>query len=192
MAVAPITMEEALRLGSTDLRFTLTRNDVSNAVQAHFFTNKVTTVQKFSSFFRSETDLVDVLRDSFAVDATANLEQRAQVASVMCAWKEAQTKMKRQAEVEAEMDTREWTKPIPTGDYISLRNAFMEIYGRLEDKVTPSKEFLEKKLQELENGEFRAETLAEVVSKDEVDPDVLVPVFDSKGSLTVKKDISAC
>ena len=63
----------------------------------------------------------------------------------------------------------------------------MEVHGRLEDKVTPSKEFLEKKLQELENGEFRAETLAEVVSKDEIDPDVLVPVFDSKGSLSVKK-----
>ena len=187
MAVAPISIEDALKLGSTDLRFTLNRNDVSNDVQAAFFTNKVTTVQKFSSFFRSETDLVEVLRDSFGVNATAGLEQRAQVASVMCAWKEAQTKMKRQAEVEAEMDTREWTKPIPTGDYISLRNAFMEIHGRLEDKVTPSKEFLEKKLQELENGEFRAETLAEVVSKDEVDPDVLVPVFDSKGSLTVKK-----
>ena len=187
MAAAPISVEDALKLGSTDLRFTLTRNDVSNDVQASFFTNKVTTVQKFSSFFRSEEDLVQVLRESFAVDAAASLEQRAQVASVMCAWREAQTKMKRQAEVEAEMDTTEWTKPTPTGDYISLRNAFMEVQGRLEDKVTPAKEFLEKKLQELENGEFRAETLAEVVSKDEVDPDVLVPIFDSKGSLTVKK-----
>ena len=56
------------------------------------------------------------------------------------------------------------------------------MHGRLEDKVTPSKEYLEKKLQELENGEFRAETMTEVVSKDEVDPDVLVPIFDSKGA----------
>ena len=90
---------------------------------------------------------------------------------------------RRQAEapdgVEAEMDTREWTKPIATGDYISMRNAYMKVHGRLEDKVTPSKEYLEKKLQELENGEFRAETMAEVVSKDEVNPDVMVPIFDS-------------
>ena len=56
--------------------------------------------------------------------------------------------------------------------------------------MTPAKEYLEKKLQELENGEFRAETLAEVVSKDEIDPDVLVPIFDSKGSLSVKKGSS--
>ena len=85
------------------------------------------------------------------------------------------------------MDTREWTKPIPTGDYISMRNAYMKVQGRLEDKVTPSKEYLEKKLQELENGEFRAETMAEVVAKDEVDPDVMIPIFDSKGSLSVKR-----
>ena len=63
----------------------------------------------------------------------------------------------------------------------------MRAHGKVEDKVTPSKEYLEKKLQELKNGEFRAELLSEVVSKDEVDPDIMVPVFDSKGSLSVKK-----
>ena len=63
----------------------------------------------------------------------------------------------------------------------------MRTYGKIEDKVTPSKEYLEKKLQELENGEFRAELLSEIVSKDEVDPDIMVPVFDSKGALSVKK-----
>ena len=85
------------------------------------------------------------------------------------------------------MDTREWTKPIPTGDYINLRNAFTRVLGKIEDKVIPSKEYMEKKLQELENGEFRAELLSEVVSKDEVDPDIMVLIFDSKGALSVKK-----
>ena len=183
----PAPLEEELKKGSSDLRFTLSRNDVADDLQAAFFTNGVTTVQKFSSFFRTEEDLITVLKDSFNVDSSTGLQERAQVASVICAWRETQTKQKRQAEVEAEMDTREWTKPIPTGDYVSLRNAFMRVNGRIEDRVTPSKEYLEKKLQELENGEFRAELLSEVVSKDEVDPDVMVPVFDSKGSLSVKR-----
>ncbi|CAL1173513.1 unnamed protein product [Cladocopium goreaui] len=181
------TEKDALKRGGADLRFTLSRNDVTDDLQAAFFTNGITTVQKFSSFFRSEEDLIQVMKDSFATDADDGLEARAQLASVICAWRETQTKQKRQAEVEAEMDTREWTKPIPTGDYINLRNAFMRAHGKVEDKVTPSKEYLEKKLQELKNGEFRAELLSEVVSKDEVDPDIMVPVFDSKGSLSVKK-----
>ena len=144
---------------------------MSNELQAGFYRNDVTSIQKFSSFFRSEDDLVRVLRAEFNTDADTSLQARAQVAAVICAWRETQTRQKRQAEVEAEMETREWTKPIPTGDYINMRNAYMKVHGRLEDKVTPSKEYLEKKLQELENGEFRAETMAEVVSKDEVDPD---------------------
>eukprot|EP00435_Cladocopium_sp_Y103_P022565 s2725_g5.t1 len=186
-AVGPVPLEEALRKGSSDLRFTLSRNDVTDQLQAAFFNNGITTIQKFSSFFRSEDDLIAVLRDSFATDAAQGLEARSQVASIICSWRETQTKMKRQAEVEAEMDTREWTKPIATGDYINLRTAFMRVYGKIEDRVTPSKEYLEKKLQELENGEFRAENMSEVVLKDEVDPDVMVPIFDSKGSLSVKR-----
>ena len=132
-----------------------------------------------------------VLRDEFALDAAASLADRAQVASVICVWKDTQTKSKRQSEVEAEMDTREWTKPIPTGDYIQLKSAFISRFGLVEYKVVPAKEYIEKKLQELENGEFRAETLAEVVGKDEIDPDVLTPVFDSKGNLSVKKGSSS-
>ena len=46
-------------------------------------------------------------------------------------------------------------------------------------------------MQELENGEFRADTLSEVVGKDEVDPDVLTPMFDSKEALSVKKGSSS-
>ena len=191
MAVAPVigprTLAESLRLGSSDLRFTLGRNDVPEEMRAHFFENGVTNVNKFSSFFRDEADLINVLRTDFNVDAAASLQDRAKVAAIICSWKETVTKAKRQAEVEAEMNSREWTKPIPTGDYVQLRNYFQKNVGIVEDRVMPSKEYLEKKLQELENGEFRAETLAEVVSKDEIDPDVLVPVFDSKGSLSVKK-----
>ena len=189
--VGPITIEEALRLGSSDLRYTLSRNDVKDDLQANFFEHEINTISKFSSFFRDEADLVNVLRDDFGLDAAASLQSRAQVASVICAWKDTQTKAKRQSEVEAEMDTREWTKPIPTGDYIQLRTAFINRFGVVEDKVVPAKEYLEKKLQELENGEFRAETLSVVVSKDEIDPDVLTPMFDSRGNLSVKKGSSS-
>lgn len=185
--VGPRTLAESLKLGSSDLRFTLSRNDVPDEMQAHFFENGVTSVSKFSSFFRDETDLITVLRDEFNVDAANALADRAKVAAVICSWKDTVTKAKRQSEVEAEMNSREWTKPIPVGDYVQLRNFFQTAIGHVEDRVMPSKEYLEKKLQELENGEFRAETLSEVVSKDEIDPDVLVPVFDSKGSLSVKK-----
>ena len=43
----------------------------------------------------------------------------------------------------------------------------------------PSKAYIEKKLQELENG----------IRRDELDPDTLLPVWDAcKGHITVKRD----
>ena len=39
--VGPRTLAESLKLGSSDLRFTLSRNDVPGEMQAHFFENGV-------------------------------------------------------------------------------------------------------------------------------------------------------
>jgi len=63
-------------------------------------------------------------------------------------------------------------------------------YGLMDEKVTPAKEYVEKKLAEVESGEYRAEPLMEVVSKDEVDPDALVPIWDAKGKITMKRSIT--
>ena len=70
---------------------------------------------------------------------------------------------------------------------MAMRQSFSKTFGELEDKYIPSKEYIEKKLNELESGEFRAEQLSEVVGRDEVDPDTLLPAWDSKGHITVKK-----
>ena len=68
-----------------------------------------------------------------------------------------------------------------------MRQAFAAKFGELEDKHIPAKQYLEKKLAELESGEFRAEPLTEIISRDEVDPDTLLPVWDAKGALSIKK-----
>ena len=128
-----------------------------------------------------------MLKANFGLDPEASLKVRGQVASYLVAWQTAKTRIKMQAEAEATSELREWAKPIPQTDYVAIKHAYAKSYGELEDKQIPSKEYLEKKLHELENGEFRAEALTEVVSRDEVDPDTLMPVWDAKGHITVKR-----
>ena len=106
---------------------------------------------------------------------------------MVVAWNTAATRVKNQAEVEATHETLQLAKPIAQSDYIAMRNAYSSQFGELEDKHIPAKEYIEKKLCELETGEFRAEPLTEVVSRDEVDPDVLVTTWNAKGQLSVKK-----
>ena len=127
---------------------------------------------------------LSVLKDEFRLDPATNLATRGQVASFIAAWKSAKVRVQRQAEVEAEQDTRELTKPVPTSEYLLLRQAYVKAYGTLEEKVLPSKEYLERKLLEVEHGEFKPESLQEVTARDELDPDTLIPVWDSKGQMS--------
>ena len=68
-----------------------------------------------------------------------------------------------------------------------MRQAFAAKFGELEDKHIPAKEYVEKKLAELESGEFSAEPLTEVLSRDEFDPDTLLPHWNANGTLPLKK-----
>ena len=174
-------------MGSSDLRFLLSSHNVDELSQAKLFENGIDTLAKFAAFVTSEDELTKVLKASFGLDPEASLKVRGQVASYLVAWQTARTRIKMQAEAEATSELREWAKPIPQTDYVAMRQAYAKSYGELEDKQIPSKEYLEKKLHELENGEFRAEALTEVVSRDEVDPDTLMPVWDAKGHITVKR-----
>jgi hypothetical protein len=68
-----------------------------------------------------------------------------------------------------------------------MKAGLEKIVGTLDEKLMPAKEYVKKKLQEVESGDYRAEELSEVVSRDEVDPDSLLPRWDSKGNLMVMR-----
>eukprot|EP00913_Durusdinium_trenchii_P020480 g19239.t1 len=116
-----------------------------------------------------------------------SLDERVQVAAITCAFSNAKTRSQRAAEVDAEYDTLQWSRPVVAGEWAAMRSAMEKRYGHLEDKIYPSKEFVEKKLAEIEGGEYRAEDLTEVVSKEEIEPDGVVPIWDSKGRLAMRK-----
>ena len=192
ISMAALTLEQKLELGASDLRLLLTNHGIQDAHQGALFEAGVDTMAKFAAFVTTAADLVEVLKKEFSLDPATSLANRAQVASYTVAWQSAQARTKQQAEVEATSpETREWAKPIPVSDYIAMRQRFAKALGEPEDKRIPAKEYIEKKLAELEAGEFRAETLGEVLSRDEVDPDVLVPHWDAKGHLSVKKGSSS-
>ena len=90
-------------------------------------------------------------------------------------------------EVDAEHDVMDRAKPLVPGEWASMRAALERRQGQLEDKVMPAKEYIEKKLAEVEANEYRAEGLTEVVSKDEVDPDTMMAVWDMKGKISMRR-----
>ena len=148
--MAVLTLEQKLDLGASDLRFLLTNHGIKDDHQGALFEAGVDTVAKFAAFVTTAADLVEVLKKEFSLDPATSLANRAQVASYTVAWQSAQARTKQQAEVEATSETREWAKPIPTSDYIAMRQRFAKAFGEPEDRRIPAKEYIEKKLAELE------------------------------------------
>ena len=185
--LTPEEQEDALKKGGADLRFLFERNDVPKMVMAKWFSVGVTTLEKFANIAKDGQDLVDLLKDHLGIDQAANLQDRVKVAAVICAWTNAKTRVQRAAEVEAEMDSKEWKKPVQVSEWLAMKSGLERAVGPVEDRLMPAKEYTEKKLQEVEAGEYRAEELGEVLSRDEVDPDTMVPQWDAKGNLTVKR-----
>ena len=181
----------ALESGGADLKFLLGKEEIDEEAQAILYHVGVKTVSRFASFAKDGEDLKKVLKDDFGLDQATDIRQRGQVAAILCAFQNAQARTTKHAEVDAEMETRQWTKVVPSSDYIAMRMAFEKKFWKLEDRETPSKDYLEKLLEFLENGELTAEALTEVVSKDEIEPDTLQPVWDKTGRLTVKKGSSS-
>ena len=179
--------EEAMAAASADMKYLLGRQEVSVENQALFYHHGLTTIEKFANAVRDKEDLAKMLKEHWELDPDRSLNERVQVAAIMCAYGNAATRSQRAAEVEAEYDTKEWTKPIIAGEWQAMKMALEKRIGKLEDKTMPAKEYVEKKLAELESGEFRAEGLTEVISREEVDPDGMIPVWDSKGRMTLRR-----
>ena len=181
-------LAKKLAKGASELKFLLTQHKVSADIQGELYENGVDTVARFAAAATDEADLKAMLKDSFSINPSESLKLRAQAAGVVVAWKTAISGVERQAEAEATNEVRDLAKPIPSTEYIAMRQAFAAKFGELEDKHIPAKEYIEKKLAELESGEFRAEPLTEIISRDEVDPDTLLPPhWDAKGTISLKK-----
>jgi len=179
--------QDALAKAGADIKFLFGKEEIKEEVQAVFYHVGITSIARFAAFAKDSDDLKKVLKDSLDLDPSRTLEERAVVAAIVCAWNSAQTRSSKLAEVEAEMESRQWTKVIPPSDYLAMRMGFDKRYWKLEDREIPSKDYLERKLEQMESGEWSAEALTEVVSKDDVSPDSLQPVWDKTGQLTIKK-----
>ena len=186
MAADAEALAKKLALGGSELRFLLVHHKVSDEIQCELYQNGIDSIAKFAASATDEADLKQMLKDSFSIDPSASLKLRAQAAGVVVAWKTATLRVERQAEAEATNEVRDAAKPIPSTDYIAMRQAFAAKFGDLEDRHIPAKEYIEKKLAELEPGEFWAEPLSEVISRDEVDPDTLQTHWDAKGTISIR------
>ena len=185
--LTPAEETEALKLGGSDIKFLLAREQVEESLQAKMFSVGITTMARFAAIAKDEDDLKKVLKDEFELDASVDLASRVKVAGVLVAFKAASSRSERVTEIEGEMSAKRLQKPLPMSEYTAMRMAWEQRYWPLEDSQTPGRSYVEKRCDDLESGDFRHEPLTSVLSREEDTSECFISFWDSAGQLQLKK-----
>jgi hypothetical protein len=190
--MAPIVLlpaEEvaAYKTATAELIYLLDKEDISYATQCKLYHVGVRTLGKFASLVADAKELKVVCKDDFGIDGTVGIKERVEVAGLVCAFMNAQQRTSKKAEYEGELDARHITKEMGKSEFLAMKQAWELKWWPLEDKETPAKCYLERRAEELESGEMRAESLQTVLNRDEDDPDVMQPVWDPTGNVRLRR-----
>jgi hypothetical protein len=190
MAAIVITAQqetEAFNNAGSDLIFLMNREGVDRDIQAKLYHIGVISIKGFAALVDDKVELRKVLKGNFELDAEANLLDRVKCSRVLVAWDSAKARSVKLAEAEGDAEARGLPKEISSNDGQIMRLTFEMKYGDLSEREVPGRSYLERKLDEVEKSDFRAESLTEVISKEEDEPGSINPVWAANGQLTAMK-----
>ncbi len=92
---------------------------------------------------------------------------RVRASRVINAWRASRERIKKQTELDAEARAEGRAREMPRPTQISLRKAYEEIHGEVDDSEFPASSYNNDRMTQIEEGEFRAEALSQVISFEE-------------------------
>ena len=130
----------------------------------------------------------------FNLDPTANgldpatvLKRRIAQAKVLNAWQAAKCRADEKNKAEAKQRTSGMPISVTQGEHVSLCQSFEKAFGRMEDEGFPASGVIERRLQEVEQGNPTAEILSDVASSAEVSADAGNIVLDADGTFKMRR-----
>ena len=190
MAPVVLTADEqatAMKAGSSELKYLFAREGIPEKYQALFYHHQVISMAKLSNLAETTAELKTLLRDDFGIDSATGITERVIVSSIIVAFNASKSRTDKVNEVEGEYDVKRMLKPLAASDFHAMRSAWESKYWSLEDSEVPGRSYLERRLEELEAGDMRAESLTTVLSRDEDTADVFTSFWDSTGQLQLRK-----
>jgi hypothetical protein len=173
---------EVLASAGADLWFLFDRQGVDVEFALKLYSIGITTVQLFAVFAKDQSDLEALLKAHFDIDPE-NIVSRVRISKIVVAWLAAKTRAQKQSEQDGDCEVRRIPKDIPLASVAAMGTAFEKTYWALEEGHLPARSYLERKLDEIEKDDLRAEPLEEVVSMTEDDPDALKTEWKPDGQL---------
>ena len=137
---------------TSELAFLLEREKVKDTFSQKLADNGIDSIAKFAAIVDTQVEMRELLKDEFGMDSKGGgLEIKSQVAAILVAWTAAKKRAAKQAEQEGESEVRNEPKKIQASDHTAMKTAFESQHWTLEDELLPSKGYIEKLLDRVEN-----------------------------------------
>ena len=177
LAMAFILTEDqktaAYEAGTSEFKQLLNKEGVDYDLQVQLMHNGVVNSRLYSVLAKDDEEFKKMLKDHFGVDAEADFRARVKMSKALLAWNLAKTRVTESAKVDGILEAKGLPKELSVPDGNLMRAAFEEKWWELEDEQVPGKQYLERKLNELEQGVMKAELLVDVLKHTEDEPEDL-------------------
>jgi len=190
MAPLVLTDDEAkaaMLLGSSEFKYLLCKEQVTVLSQAKLFHSGVVTSALLGAIAEDVNDFKRLLKEEFGVDPGVSMAMRLETARLLIVYNSAVVRAAKKIELDGELEARHLPKQVSKTEFASMKEAWEARWWALEDAETPSRAYVERRADELEQGNFRAEPLKMVINREQEDPGDMQPVWDQLGTIKMRR-----
>ena len=181
---------------TTDFRYILDAREVPQELQADLSDAGFRSTALFAVIADDRAGVRAARRTDYGLDpgaegldAPARVGRRTNAARLLDAWETCTRRIAEQRKVEAEQRADRMPLTMVRGDHIALRLRYEQDHGPLQDRFYPADGVVERRLEEVDEGECRAEALSEVVSKEEESETPFAAAVNRDGTIKVRKAV---
>ena len=151
-----------------ELRFLLEERKLTSDTMGVIGHLGIVDVSTLAHIEESETSFRKMVETEIGLVASEGMAARIQIAKLIDVWHASRERnhAKNAEATTARIDGRQ--RELLAQTFVSARRLYQERHGKFEDEHFPSRECLQMKIEQLEDGELRTESLTELVSVKEV------------------------
>ena len=189
--VADNQVKDALSTMGSELTYLLEAANIPEDIIAKIGSIGYTDIDTFAHMESDAKAVRIVLKDDISLDPAVSPAHRAMTARLVAAWETAGRRSAKQKEEEAAQRVGDLPRHLPKGKHLELLRAYQSAHKELKDKECPAPSYLEWRFEQVEDGELKAESFSEVISKeDAIDEDWGGAKVGADGSIKLIKSRS--
>ncbi len=150
-----------------ELSYLLEEKLVDQHVRALLGHYQMVNTEILSAIATDEASFRRMLKNDLGLDPEEGIDSRIKSAHLVNAWRAARERVQRQEAADAEARAEGRPRELPRQSQVSLRKLYEDRHGELDDSMCPSYGYNNERLSQIEEGDYRAEQLSQVVSFEE-------------------------